>query len=176
VVDAETGRTIPVEYAPREGGVSVRFFMDGFPTMGAEDGKRFEVRLPHPEARMEVRDPRLRYFDHEETIRVTAVGGEHIVRLRPTHRVLLRGRVLDARTGRPARLGKTMVSLGGGDGAGGVSVDPDDHGRFEAYVPRDVLTFGYVNPEVMCVEDTLDLRGVQGDVVERTLYFTRAFE
>ena len=170
IVDAETGETISLER------LTVRFYMDGLPLVRADSGERFDVRLPFHEACMVVDDPRKRYFPYEESLRIPAAGLGHVVRLRPTHRVLLKGRAIDARTGGPARLGKTSVSLLGDDGAGAVYVEPDEQGRFEVYVPRGVLRFGYVNPMVLAVDPTIDLGGVEGDVVERTVLFSPAFE
>lgn len=175
IVDAETGETIVLER------LVVRFFLDGEPLFGKYYGQRIDMKIPAREVRIVVDDPQKRYFHHEESFRVPMARPEHIVRLRPTHRVLLKGRAIDARTEGPARLGKTRVSLyaddaDADDGAGGVSVNPDVQGRFQVYVPRSVLRFGYVNPEVLAVDPTIDLSGVAGDVVERTVLFSPAFE
>jgi len=173
IVDAETGETIALER------LVIGFFLDGSRLFGKYYGERIDMHLPAHEVRIVVDDPQKRYLPHEESFRVPMARPEHIVRLRPTHRVLLEGRALDARTGVPVRLGPTHVSLcaeDGDDGAGAVSVEPDEQGRFEVYVPRSVLTFGYVNPEMMAIDSTIDLSGVEGDVVTRTVLFSPAFE
>jgi hypothetical protein len=163
LVDAETGKPVP------RTSIYVHAFDDATKRQVTvnpdEDEDSFELTTQWPVVRLRVADKSKEYELNEQTLTVTGSAWNGTIRLVPTHRVLVRGRVLwrDGDKLRPPSEGDggvrhAQVSFGR---AGGVPLADD--GSYRVRLPRQSLPILTINTSRKPAQKSLDLSAVQGD-------------
>jgi hypothetical protein len=163
VLDAGTGEPVSREK------MHLHFFCDEIDhqvTLDPDDTSDYAVRMPRPTIRVRAADGTDTYHLLETTLRLEASAREFDIELRPTGFVLLRGRVIDASTGKAI-----LPTRGMGAGprlylrceepswAGGSFV-PEPDGTFSLKAPRAVIEVAAVNTAMGVRTKRIDLTGV----------------
>jgi hypothetical protein len=150
----------------------------------------FIVRMPEPEVRLRIGDYTDRYREYETTLLVPPTGLDHVVRLIPTHFVLLKGRLLERERGAwvPMRLPPNDGMLHGwpqlhldlddeqldsesAQPRASWSISPKDDSSFELRLPRKRLRLdGAINTALAPETPVLDLTEFVGDVLQLDIH------
>jgi hypothetical protein len=174
VLDAETGEPVSRQ------NMYVHFFCDEIDfqqSLDPEDEPTYSVRLPQPKVRIRAADGSAAYALFEQTLTIEGEALEYDIRLTPTHFVLLRGRAIDAVTGKAIR---ASGGMGGGPllyfdaeqvGWSKGMIGLDDEGAFSLRVPRAKLTVRAVNTPKRIAKPVIDLTGYEADEREVEIRF-----
>lgn len=142
----------------------------------------FTVRMPLPDVRLRVQDWTSEYRKHEETFVVPPTGIDCVIRLVPTHFVLLKGRLLVEDHGQWVKLPREPHTGAIGENLllsfcteernyGDANID---NGIFEIRLPRDRFEILILDSPFAAEEPrVLDLTGVKDDVIERDFHLVR---
>jgi hypothetical protein len=162
LVDAETGRPVP------RTAIYVHAFDDATKrkvSLSPDDDDAFELRTTWPVVRLRVADTSNEYRLDERTLTIAGDAWDGTIRLVPTHRVRVHGRVLwrDGANLRPPSDGDGTVRhahvfFGRAGGA-----DHAEDGSFSVRLPREALQILTINTGLSPAQKSLDLSAVQGD-------------
>ncbi|HTF90981.1 MAG TPA: hypothetical protein VK843_21380 [Planctomycetota bacterium] len=183
IVDAETGAPI----AHKD--LHIDAFDDAqqwWKSPEAGDEATFNLRLPQSDAWLVVRDFTNRYQLYQTKIAVPPPGLDFVVRLEPTHFVVLKGRMLVEKDGawvaapasvrasevKPVLRGGPLLSLHWMQGGSNV-IDVRPDGSFEVRVPRARVEAMVVATPLTTEPRYLDLTGETADVIERDIHLVR---
>lgn len=171
--DASTGDPVP------RTGLYVHLFCDDLRfqrTLPASDAAEFRAGMPGPRVRIRVHDPAGIWEPLEQTVAVEKGEAVLDLRLRPTGYILLRGSVIDGRTGEPIRNLPAegpppppgegpLFSFLCDDPAFSVHfVVPDADGRYAVRVPRARIRIGVVDTALAPETPEVVLSGEKGPV------------
>jgi hypothetical protein len=161
LVDAETGRPVP------RTAIYVHAFDDATKrkvSLSPDDDDAFELTTTWPVVRLRVADTSNEYRLDERTLTIAGDAWDGTIRLVPTHRVRVHGRVL-------WRDGANLRPPSEGDGGvrhaqvsfGRAGVNHAEDGSYSVRLPREKLDILTINTSGTPVQKTLDLSAVQGD-------------
>jgi len=163
LVDAETGRPVP------RTAIYIHAFDDATKRQVTvereEDDDSFVLKTTWPVVRLRVADTSNEYRLDERTLTIAGDAWDGTIRLVPTHRVRVHGRVLwrDGTKLRPPSEGDGRVSEAhvyfGRDGG----ADCTEDGSYSVRLPREKFDILTINTSLSPAQKSLDLSAVKGD-------------
>lgn len=133
-------------------------------SLSPDDDDGFELTTTWPVVRLRVADTSNEYRLDERTLTIAGDAWDGTIRLVPTHRVRVHGRVLwrDGTNLRPpsegdGRVSHAQVSFGR------AGVNHAEDGSFSVRLPRESLQILTINTSLSPAQKSLDLSAVQGD-------------
>ena len=178
LVDSETGAPVSRK------DVYVHAFNDEIKrqtSLDPEDSAAFTVRMPRPAVRLRVAEMTGRYRLEETTLTVPPEGLDHVVRLVPTHYILMKGRFL-VREGVqwvPVPPQRRDGAIGGrplpsflleGEVPAGFRVTFREDASYEVRLPRARVRVQVLDTPLTPDPKSIDLTGVKEDVVVRDVH------
>ncbi len=163
LVNAETGAQVS------RSTFWLHFFCDDIDhqsTLDPAGATDYAVRMPQAKVRVRAFDSTDEYHLFETTLALAGDKREYDIALRPTHYVMLRGRVIDGATGKPIvptsgmGAGPLLYVSAAGTSWHGASFVPEGDGTFLFRAPRTTLSISAVNTSKGVRTRTLDLSGV----------------
>jgi len=166
VIDSETGEEVS------RAEMYLHFFCDEIDhqqSLDPRDVTDFEVTMPRATVRIRAADLSSRYHLFEKTIEIAGGEIEFDIPMVPTHYVLLKGKILDARTGtvilpKPGIGNTPLFYVQDERGFSAGLIGPASNGTYSVRVPREKLTFLVVDTPLSPRTKTLDLTGFDGEV------------